>query len=124
ISDVAIARRALAPGAVIAAGDFAIEQRAVDGTPPAPVNSVVGATVTRSLAAGAPIGKGDLALPPPLSRGSQVTVEIRRGSVRVRGAATLELAARPGESATARLAQTRTLVRGTLVAPATVVVGD
>ena len=124
VTEVAIAQHQLAPGAVIGAGDVLVEQRALDGTTPASVNSVVGAIVTRAVAAGAPIGKGDVALPPPLSRGAQVTVEIRRGSVRVRGAATLEAAARPGEPATARLAQTKALVRGTLVAPALVVVGE
>jgi flagella basal body P-ring formation protein FlgA len=122
LAEVAIAQHALAPGAVIGAGDIVVEQRAIDGAAPAPVNSVVGATVTRPLSAGAPIAGGDVALPPPLSRGAQVTVEIRRGSVRVRGAATLEAAARPGDPATARLSQMRTLVRGTLVAPSIVVV--
>lgn len=122
VAEVAIVQRALAPGAVITAADVVIEQRAVDGAAVAPVNSVVGAVATRALPAGAPIGRGDVALPPPVSRGAPISVEIRRGSVRVRGPATLELAARIGEPATARLAHTRAIVRGTLVAADTLVV--
>lgn len=122
LADVAVAQRPLAPGDVITAEAVAIERRAAAAAP-APVNSVVGAVATRDVAAGAAIGLADVALPPPLPRGTSVRVEIQRGSVLVRGAGTLELAARPGEPAIARLPQTRALVRGTLVAPATVVVG-
>jgi len=63
-------------------------------------------------------------LPPPLPRGTQIAIDVRRGAVRIRGTGTLELAARPGELATARIAATHVVVRGTLVAPATLVVGD
>lgn len=122
VAEVAVAQHRLEPGAVIGLADVIIEQRAVDGAAPASVNSVVGATVSRVVVAGAAVGKADVTLPPPLARGTQVAVEIRRGSVRVRGQATLELSARPGEQAAARLAQTKQVVRGTLVAPATLVV--
>ncbi|HEY0192845.1 MAG TPA: flagella basal body P-ring formation protein FlgA [Kofleriaceae bacterium] len=122
--DVAVAQRDLAPGDVITDGDLAIEHRAVaDGAPAAPA-TLVGATVTQAIAAGAPIVGRSVALPPPLPRGTQVSVDVRRGSVHIRGTATLETAARPGELASARLAATRLLVHGTLVAPATLVVGD
>jgi flagella basal body P-ring formation protein FlgA len=122
--DVAIAQRALAAGDVVGPGDIAFEHRAVADLVPAPAATLVGATVTTPVAAGAAIAARDVALPPPLSRGTQVAVDVRRGQVHIRGTATLETAARPGEIAAARLATTHVVVRGTLVAPATLVVGD
>ncbi|MBX3155916.1 MAG: flagella basal body P-ring formation protein FlgA [Deltaproteobacteria bacterium] len=122
LSDVYVAQRAIAAGQAITAADVALEQRALDGTAPAPGN-VVGGIAAKALAPGEAIGARDVTLPLPLARGTQVSVEIQRGTVRVRGTAILEFAARPGESATARLAQTHTLVKGTLVAPSTLVVG-
>jgi hypothetical protein len=41
----------------------------------------------------------------------------------VRGSGVLESSARPGEPASARLTATRLVVHGTLIAPATLVVG-
>jgi len=124
LTQVAIAQRPLAIGDHLAATDVAIEDRALDETAPAPPASIVGATVTRAIALGAPIEAHSIAMPPPLSRGTQVAVEIVRGSVKIRGTATLELAARPGDHASARLAQTKIVVHGTLEAPATLIVGD
>jgi len=122
--DVAVAQRELAAGDVIGEDDVAIERRAVaDFTAAAPA-SVVGASVTTAIAAGAPIGARAIALPPPLARGTQILIDVRRGAVRIRGTGTLEAAARPGEPASARLAATKLVVHGTLVAPATLVVGD
>ena len=121
MAEVAITNRPIAKGEPISAANVSIERRA--GASKMPAN-VIGSVATHDLAAGAELAARDLALPPPLPRGTQVTVEIRRGAVHVRGIATLELAARPGDPATARLQQTKTLVHGTLVAPATVVVGD
>jgi len=123
-SNVAFAQRALAPGEVISAADVAIERRALADIIPAPTATLIGSTVTTAIAAGAPIAARDVALPPPLPRGTQIAVDVRRGAVHIRGAGTLELAARPGEPATARLAATKVVVHGTLVAPATLVVGD
>jgi len=80
--------------------------------------------MTHALAEGTPIQRDDVVLAPPLARGTAVAIEMRRGSVRVRGTATLEAAARPGQTAIVRVGQTRTLVRGLLVAPSTVVVGE
>ncbi len=124
LADVAIAEHPLAVGDTITAADVRIETRAVEGTALANGTAVVGSKVAKAVAAGTAIAPGDITLPPPLPRGTQVAVEIRRGRVTIRGAGTLELVARPGESATVRLAQTKTIVRGTLVAPATVVVGE
>jgi len=124
LTDVAIAQRELAPGDVIAEGDVAIERRAVVDVAVAPPATLVGASVHAAISAGAPISARDVALAPPLPRGTQVSVDVRRGAVRIRGTGTLELSARPGELATARLAATRTVVHGRLVAPATLLVGD
>lgn len=120
--DVAIAERPLAVGTVIAPDDVRIETRAAERSLPALGAAVIGAKVTRPIAANAAIDAGSIARPPPLPRGTQVTVEILRGGVRVRGTGTLELVARPGEDATVRLAHNKVTLRGTLVAPATVVV--
>jgi flagella basal body P-ring formation protein FlgA len=120
--DVAVATHALEEGAVIAVEDFTIEARAAE--PGAPAASLVGATVSHALAQGAPIARTDVILAPPLARGTQVTLEVRHGSVRVHGTATLEASARPGGNAIVRVAQTKTVIHGILVAPATVVVGD
>ncbi|HET9620981.1 MAG TPA: flagellar basal body P-ring formation chaperone FlgA [Kofleriaceae bacterium] len=122
--EVAVAQRDLAPGDVITDDDIAVERRAVADLTPAAPATVVGASVTAAIAAGAPIGSRMVALPPPLSRGTQVSVEIHRGAVRIHGTATLETSARPGEQASARLAQTKLVVHGTLVAPATLIVGE
>jgi flagella basal body P-ring formation protein FlgA len=122
--DVAVARRTLAVGAVISAGDIDVQPRALEMIVPAPGNLLVGATVTREITAGMPVAQRDVALARPLARGTQVTVEMRRGAVRIRGTATLEAAARPGEPAQARLAHTRTIVRGTLSATSTLIVGE
>jgi len=122
--EVAVATHALAEGDVVAAADVSIEQRAVEVASPAPAASILGATVTHAVADGAPIQRDDVVLAPPLARGTVVSLEIRRGGVRVRGTATLEASARPGQPAVVRVGQTRTLVRGLLVAPATVVVGE
>jgi flagella basal body P-ring formation protein FlgA len=120
--DVAIAERPLAVGSVITAADVRIETRAADPATPTLGPAVIGAKVRKPIAANAAIGATSVVLPPPLPRGTQVTVEIRRGAVTVRGAGTLELVARPGDEATVRLAHNKLTLRGTLVAPATVVV--
>jgi len=124
VTDVAIAQRALAAGDVIGPDDLAIERRAVADLQPAQPAALIGATVTTQIAAGAAIAARDVALAPPLLRGTQVAIDLRRGAVHIRGTGTLELAARPGEPASARLAATKIVVHGTLVAPATLVVGD
>lgn len=123
-TDVAYARRAIAAGERITADDITVERRAVAELIPAATRTLIGASATTAIAAGAPIGARDVALAPPLARGTQVAIEVRRGAVLIRGTGTLELAARPGEPATARLAATKVVVHGTLVAPTTVVVGD
>jgi len=123
LADVAVTTRPIAAGDTLSAHDFALEHRAVDEAP-APIAVLLGSTATHELAAGAPIASHDVALPPPLPRGTQVAVDVRRGSVHVKGQGTLELSARPGQPASVRLAFNKTVLHGVLVAPATVVVGD
>ena len=123
--EVAVAARALAVGDTVGADDVRIETKAVESGAGqmAQGGAVVGSRIVKPVASGKPIATRDIALPPPLARGTQVTVELRRGQVRVKGQGTLELVARPGEQATVRLAQNGVTLRGTLVAPSTVVVG-
>jgi flagella basal body P-ring formation protein FlgA len=124
LTEVAVAQRDLAPGDVITGDDVALERRAIADMAVAAPATVVGATVNAPIAAGAPIAAREVALPPPLPRGTQVEVDVRRGAVHIRGTGTLEMSARPGELATARLAATRTVVHGRLAAPATLLVGE
>jgi flagella basal body P-ring formation protein FlgA len=121
--EVAILTRPLAVGQVIAAGDFMIELRASEAPAVSP-QLLEGATASRPLETGATVNAGDVSLPAPLPRGTPIKIEIQHGAVRVRGSGLLERAARPGEAAIARLSHTRSIVRGTLRAPATLVVEE
>lgn len=122
MADVAIAERTLKVGQTITEADVRIETIAIEGLMPASGALVIGSRVVKTVAAGKTVGEKDIALPPPLPRGTQVTVEMRRGKVRVKGQGTLSLVARPGEQATVRLAHNGRTLRGTLVSPSTVVV--
>jgi flagella basal body P-ring formation protein FlgA len=121
VLDVAVARRALVPGDTVLETDVELVVRPARRA--AAADLVIGARVTRAIARDAIIDERDIALPAPLGRGTAVTIEIHRGGVHVRGAGVLELAARPGQPATARIGATRQVVHGVLVAPATVLVG-
>lgn len=120
--EVAVATHDLTEGDALTAADFSIELRAADNV--AVAGELGGARVQHAVKSGAPIGKLDVQLAPPLPRGMEVALEIRHGRIRVRGTAILEANARPGGPAIARVAQTKTLVHGTLVAPSTLVVGE
>jgi flagella basal body P-ring formation protein FlgA len=121
--DVATLVHAVAAGTVLTEDDVAVEHRAFAGIP-APLVQVIGATVLEDLDAGTPIGAHDLALQPPLPRGSHVSVEIVHGGLHIKGSGVLELAARTGEPATVRLAFNQTVVHGTMMSPGVVVVGE
>jgi flagella basal body P-ring formation protein FlgA len=123
MTDVAVVSHAVAAGSVLAAADITIEHRALEGAP-APAAQAIGATMLRDLPAGTPLGAHDITLPPPTPRGTRVNVDIAHGALHIKGAGVLELAARIGEPATVRLAFNQTTVKGTLVAPGLVVVGD
>jgi flagella basal body P-ring formation protein FlgA len=125
VAEVAVATHALANGDVITDADISIESRATEGgIAPAPSASLVGSTVVHAIAGGQTVAGKDVTLPPPLPRGSQVAIELYRGSVRIKGTGVLEMPARPGQPASVRLAFNKTVVHGVLKAPATVVVGD
>jgi flagella basal body P-ring formation protein FlgA len=121
--EVAVTRRAIATGEMLSPGDIVIEQRALDGVAPAPV-MLAGAVAMHAIEAGAVVGAHDVTLAPPLARGTQVSIEIRRGAVRVHGTGVLETTARIGDRASARLAATRTVVHGTLIDSSTLVIGE
>lgn len=123
MTDVAVVTHAVASGTVLRADDISIERRALVGAP-APAAQVIGATLLKDVDAGTPLGAHDLALPAPTPRGTHVTVDIAHGTLHIKGQGTLELAARVGEPATVRLAFNQTVVKGTLIAPGAVVVGD
>jgi len=123
MTDVAVVTHAVAAGTMLTAADISIEHRALAGAP-APAAQVIGATVTKDLEAGTPLGAHDLVLPAPTPRGTHVTVDIAHGTLHIKGQGTLELAARIGEPATVRLSFNQTVVRGTLIAPGAVSVGD
>jgi flagella basal body P-ring formation protein FlgA len=143
VVEVAVAQRSLAVGETITAADINVELRAVDhtalpfgsaaspgqarlvgGNAAAKGGSLVGATVKTAIEPGSIVRSGEVTLAPPVSRGTQVSVEIIRGSVTVRGTGALELAARPGDSTMVRLSHTKAIVRGTLVSQTKVVVGE
>lgn len=121
--EVAVLTRPLAVGQVITAADFEIELRATE-VPAVSPQLLEGSTVSRPLESGATVNAGDVSLPAPLPRGTPIKIEIQQGAVRVRGSGLLERAARPGEPAIARLSHTRSIVRGTLRAPGTLVVEE
>ena len=123
IARVAVAQHALAIGSIVTPDDIAIVDRASSGNT-APADALIGATVIHAIAGDAIVGARDITLPPPLARGTAVTVEVRRGTVRVHGTGTLELAARPGQPASVRLAGGKQVVHGTLLASNVVVIGD
>lgn len=123
VSTVALARRAITAGETIGRGDVDLVERPASAAIASP-DIVIGARASRTISRDAVIGTRDVVLPPPLARGTRVSIEVRRGAVTVRGSGVLELAARVGQPATARLAATKQVVHGTLVGSSTVVVGD
>lgn len=123
MTDVAVVTHAVAIGNVLSAEDVSFEHRAIDGAP-APAAQVIGSTMLKDLAAGAPVGAHDVTLPAPSPRGTRVSVDIARGTVHIKGSGVLELATRVGEPATVRLSYNQTVVKGTMTAPGVVVVGE
>lgn len=77
------------------------------------IGEVRGARATRDLGAGQPIARQDVALAPPLARGTTVRVHARRRNLVVATQGELITAARPGQATSARL-PTGATVRGTL----------
>lgn len=110
---VAVARRAIAAGERISATDIELDDR--PAALPLDASLAVGSRAVVAIARGAVIGRRDVALPPPIARGTRVTVALRHGGVTVRGPGVLELAARIGEPAAVRLVATRQVVHGIMI---------
>lgn len=121
LTRVAVASRPVAQGTVLMTADVIFELRPARG---ADATTVIGARTTRALASGDTIGASDVAQEPPIGRGTEITIEARRGGVRIRSAGKLELAARLGTETSARVTATGRIVRGTLVDSTTLIVGD
>ncbi|RMH40719.1 MAG: flagella basal body P-ring formation protein FlgA [Deltaproteobacteria bacterium] len=122
---VLVAARALEEGRAIGAGDLTMDARAVargQGWQMAPA-ALLGRRVLRDVPAGAVIGPEDVEEPAPVARGTDVTVVVARGAVRVEAAGVLERSARPGERTAVRLLATRRVVSGILIDSTTVVMG-
>jgi flagella basal body P-ring formation protein FlgA len=114
---VLVARHALEPGELLTADDVEVAQRAVaDGEAVTmEASALAGAPVLRAIAQGAVIGTGDVTLPAPIGRGTELTVLVRHGRLTVATRGLLERAARPGERSSARIDDGRRLVFGKVV---------
>lgn len=120
VHEVLVAQRELAEGDVISEGDIALEPRiGEEGIALAPI-SLIGSTVLKPVEFGQLIDGTNLELPPPVARGSAVTVVIRVGAARIESHGVLEETARPGEQVRVRVRATRKVVRGVLVTAKTV----
>jgi flagella basal body P-ring formation protein FlgA len=102
LQPVLIAVRGLAAGEEVGADDVRIETRPNRGLQIEP-DAMVGAKMRRQVVTGAVLTEADVILPPPVPRGTEVTVEIRRGAVKLATPGTLETAALPGAKAVARV---------------------
>lgn len=124
IREVLVTQRPLTKGDVLRAGDLSFEPRigqiGVDLEPEA----LLGSPVLADMAAGDTVTPETIGLPPPVSRGSSIQVVAHYGKVRVVAQARLEQTARPGERTSARVVATRSVVRGRLVDPHTLVIDE
>jgi len=119
---VVVARRALAPKETIRPGDLARESRPIVGGRELTLDPAYldGAQAARAITAGAPLTAGDLILPPPVPRGTEVRVVVLAGGARVTSRGTLERAAHVGERSIVRLDGIARIVEGELVDPSTI----
>jgi flagella basal body P-ring formation protein FlgA len=119
---VLVARRALAVDDVLAAGDVSVEPRPVASGEALELlpAAVAGGKLTAAVAAGEVVPAKALALPPPVARGAQVRVLVRRGAVTVATTGVLERSARPGERAGVRVEPSHKLIDGRLIDERTV----
>ncbi len=114
---VLVAARPLVAGMVVGADDLRVALVALpegQGLELSPAG-LLGARVVGAIDEGAVIDAEVVELPPPIARGTSVTVIVRYGRVEVRTPAVLERAAQLGELATARLISQRRLLKGRLI---------
>jgi flagella basal body P-ring formation protein FlgA len=118
-----VTTRALAKGERIAAGDLKMRlvanagERSLDVAPAA----LIGRPTNVSLAAGKALSENDVDLPPPLARGTEVQVVVRRGAVVITSRGVLERAARVGAWTSARVQVSLRSVRGVLADSSTLI---
>lgn len=113
---VVVAARPLTAGHFITAGDLEVtlapKPKHAIGTS---AEAMIGMRVLANVAGGAPILTTYVAEPPPVARGTNVTIVIERGRLRVDTRGITETAARVGTSVPVRLAGSRRVIRGRLV---------
>jgi flagella basal body P-ring formation protein FlgA len=113
VVEVAIATRDLAPGEIVSSGDVRWEHRPSTAPRATVGGSPVGQVVTADVSSGDILDDARLSAPPPVARGSEVRVEVRRGAVAIHARGKLEQAARLGAPARVRLS-TGSIVSGRL----------
>jgi flagella basal body P-ring formation protein FlgA len=119
LADVAVATRRLSAGDLVTAADVRWERRPVDDRWRAA--SPIGQEVSAPIDTGEVVDDTRLTAPPPVARGSEVRVEIKKGAITVVARGRLEQATRVGAAGRIRTAH-GTFVTGTLVDRARVVV--
>jgi|GEM_PF-2367050 len=123
---VLVASRPLQEGAGIAEGDLVLRDVPVERGQGWAMRAqeLRGAPVLRDVAAGEVVGPDIVVAPPPVPRGTAVTVVVARGTVAVKAQGLLERAAMPGEQVPVRLLSHARLVHGVLVGRDEVQVGS
>ncbi|MBP6632678.1 MAG: flagellar basal body P-ring formation protein FlgA [Kofleriaceae bacterium] len=116
--DVVVTTRAVAAGEVLGPADLRVDHRVGGARERARLASspteLVGSVAARDLAAGADVARTAVTLPAPVARGAALRILVARGRLTVSTSGELVAAARPGTTATARLASGAS-VRGTLI---------
>jgi flagella basal body P-ring formation protein FlgA len=119
---VVVVRRTVAAGNPISADDLAPAFRAVDGALEVSPEAIAGAVARIELSPGHVVRAGDVELPPPVARGTMVTVRVQSPGVSVSASGRLEQTARPGEEVAVRVEATLRVLQGRLVGPSLVLV--
>lgn len=127
---ILIATHALEAGIALAPDDVTTELRPCD---PAAARgacleldprALTGARVLRAVREGDALSEDAIALPSPLARGTEVTLVVAHGGLRVSTAGVLERSARPGEETTFRVKGSNRAIRGTLIDTTTAVASE
>jgi flagella basal body P-ring formation protein FlgA len=111
---VVVLRRPVEAGAVITAEDVGPAYRAADEALELLPAALVGATARTKLGMGHVLRGGDVDLPPPIARGTVVSVTVRAPGLVVTTGGRLERTARPGESVAVRVEATKRVLQGHL----------
>lgn len=114
---VVVLRRPVSAGSIIKADDLKAGFRAEDEALELLPSALVGATARIALQPGHVIRGGDIDLPPPVARGTVVSVRVRAPGFVVSTTGRLEQTARPGEQVAVRVEATKRVLQGRLVNP-------